>query len=151
MVGMAMQSYVIADKSTIAPSDRAVSVVRILSPDKRDEIRLDSFDDVMIPTASRHQITMFSLENDDANDPSVKAAVALARAAVRPNFSYNQLLTEDRRTAARRGVGDVVVHVPKGTVIVREGDRLDGRAVQLIQALQEVPGFARGRCFRSWQ
>ena len=137
MVGMAMQAYVIADKSTIAPSDDAVSVVRILSPDKRDEVRLDAFDGVMVPAASRRQITLFALENGDANDPLLKAAVALARAAVRPNFSYNQLLTEDRRTAARRGVGDVVVHVPKGTVIVREGDRLDGRAVELIQALQQ--------------
>lgn len=137
MVGMAMQAYIIADKSTLGPADDAVSVVRILSPDKRDEIRLDTFDGVLVPAAARRQITLFALEHGDANDPQLKVAVALARAAVRPNFSYNQLLTEDRRTAARRGVDDVVVHVPKGTVIVREGDRLDARAVELIYALQE--------------
>ena len=137
MVTMAMQAYVIADRSTLGGSDDAVSVVRILSPDKRDEIRLDDFEGVLVPAAARRQITLFALENGDANDPELKAAVALARAAVRPNFSYNQLLTEDRRTAARRGVVDVVVHVPKGTVIVRDGDRLDARAVDLIGALQE--------------
>lgn len=137
MVTMAMRAYVIADKSTLGGSDDAVSVVRILSPDKRDEIRLDDFDGVQVPAAARRQITLFALENGDASAPERKAAVALARAAVRPNFSYNQLLTEDRRTAARRGVHDVVVHVPKGSVIVREGDRLDARDVELIGALQE--------------
>ena len=137
MVTMAMRAYVISDRSTLGSSDDAVSVVRILSPDKRDEIRLDAFEGVLVPAAARRQITLFALENGDANDPELKAAVALARAAVRPNFSYNQLLTEDRRTAARRGVDDIVVHVPKGTVIVRDGDRLDARAVELIGALQE--------------
>ncbi|MEC8423746.1 MAG: HDIG domain-containing metalloprotein, partial [Myxococcota bacterium] len=137
MVAMTMRAYIIADKSTLGASDDAVSVVRILSPDKRDEIRLDDFDAVQAPAAARRQITLFAIENGDANDPELKAAVALARAAVRPNFSYNQLLTEDRRTAARRSVDEVVVHVPKGTVIVREGDRLDVRAVELIGALQE--------------
>jgi putative nucleotidyltransferase with HDIG domain len=136
LVAMAMRSYIVADKSVLPSGARAIHVVRILSADDRDEIRLDGFDGIVVPSVARRQISLYALENGDANDAALRAGVAVARAAVRPNFSYNQLITENRRREARDAVSDVVVRVPRGTVIVREGDRVDARGVELIAALQ---------------
>jgi cyclic-di-AMP phosphodiesterase PgpH len=136
LVSMAMRGYIVADRSLLPSDAHTITVVRILSSEDRDEIRLDRFDSIQPPAIARRQISLYALENGDANDPELKAAVALARAAVRPNFSYNQLITEDRRAEARAQVTEEIVRVPRGAIIVREGDRVDASSVELIEALK---------------
>ena len=139
LVGVAMQGYIVADRSVLPTDGRAVSVVRLFG-DRRDEVQLDDFSQVVTPDEARRRITLYALESlDDSVDPDVlRAAQVLARAAVRPNFSYNQLVTEDRRKKAREGVSEVVVRVARGTAIVREGDVVTPQQVEMLEALRQA-------------
>ncbi len=136
LISSTMRSYVVADRSVLPGSDRTVNIVRILSDSRRDEVQLESFDQVLTPAEARQQVSLTALENGNSDSDEVRASVALARAAVRPNFSYNQLITEDRRQAAREGVSQVVIRISRGTALAREGDVLNSEQVERIDALQ---------------
>lgn len=132
-----MRSYVVADRSVL-PTEGSIEVVRILSASRRDRVRLDSFDGVITPADARQQVSLKALEDGaDNEDGAVRAAVALARAMVRPNFSYNQLMTDNARRDTLDEVTQVVVPVVRGTALARKGDVLTRQQVDSITALQE--------------
>ena len=56
---------------------------------------------------------------------------------MRPNFSYNQLLTEERRQRARDNVVMVKHQVKRGTTLFRAGDVLEKQQVEMLQALRK--------------
>lgn len=137
-IGMAQQHYVIADRGLLPTEDRAITVVRILH-DSQDEVPLDDFTQVRSPEDARQALSLYALEKPDvaSQDPNVsRSALAIARAAVRPNFSYNQLLTEARRRDARAAQGVQEVYIQQGKSLVREGDVLNRQQVDMIRGLQ---------------
>jgi cyclic-di-AMP phosphodiesterase PgpH len=137
LIGDALRRTIVAERSLLPTPERPLAVVRILA-DTRDEIALQTYADILVPEEARRDISLRTLEHPSADlrPAEVRAAVAVARAAVRPNFSYNQLLTEERRQRARAAVGEVVVDVQRGTTLAREGDVLSRQQVDLLAALR---------------
>lgn len=133
-----MSRYIIADRALLPASSPTLSVVRIFH-DSRDEIQLEDYEQIKTPDEIRQLITLYALENagPDAAATVQRAALAVARAAIRPNFSYNQLITEDRRRNKRDKTSEAVIQVKRGTAIVREGDVVTRQQVEMLRALQE--------------
>jgi cyclic-di-AMP phosphodiesterase PgpH len=133
--------FTIANRALLPDPARPISVVRILA-DSQDEISLDSFSNIVTPDEARRAIKMaaFDMASETLPADARMAAVALASAAVRTNFSYNQLITEDRRREAREGVADVVIQVQRGTSIVREGEVISQAHFETLQAMKESRG-----------
>lgn len=135
--------FIIADRSLLPDTERPIAVVRILQ-DSRDEIVLDGFSKLVVPDEVRRNIKMAAFDSDDGVMPAEArlAAVAIAQAAVRPNFANNQLLTEERRRDAREQVLDVVIQVQRGTTIVREGEVVTQPQVETLNAMKATRGGA---------
>jgi len=130
--------YIVADRSLLPAKDSTVKVVRMLQ-DSRDEVTLDGFDRVVVPEEVRRSIKMAAF--DQASESMVAdarmASVAIAQAAVRANFSYNQLITESRRQDAREAVPEVVIQVQRGTTIVREGEVVTQAQFETLHAMAD--------------
>ena len=149
LIGTELGRFTIAERSLLPTKERTISVIRILQ-DSRDEITLDGFSQVVTPEESRRTIKMaaFDVAPADMSAESRMAAVAVAQAAVRTNFSYNQLLTEDRRRAARSDVLDVVIQVQRGTTIVREGEVVSEAQFETLSAMSDARGsYGSGSLF----
>lgn len=139
-VGVALQRYIVADRSLLPGEERAFTVVRIL-PSSRDEGLVEDHATVRTPDEARQALNLYALERGGSNGPEaehVRAALGVARAAIRPNFSYNQLITEERRRQAREAQGVQEVFVQQGKSLVREGDVLTSQQVDMIRALQST-------------
>ncbi|MCK6503599.1 HDIG domain-containing protein [Myxococcota bacterium] len=134
-VGVAHQRYIIADRSLLPAEARPVHVVRILH-DTQEEGSLEDLGQVRTPEEARQAVSLYALERGGGDEAISRAAVAVARAAVRPNFSYNQLLTEERRRQARDAQGVQEVYVQQGKSLVREGDVLTREQVDMLRGLQ---------------
>lgn len=138
LLGVGMRRYVVADRALLPAEDTTLSVVRVLQ-DGRDEIQLTDHTAIKTPSEVRQVLSLYALERaGDAVEPeSMRAALAIARAAVRPNFSYNQLITEERRRDKRAQTPAVVVQVQRGTAVVREGDVVTREQAEMLSALAE--------------
>lgn len=141
LVGVALSGYVIGDRAQLPSPPRPLTVLRIVQS-SRDEVRLDSYEGIRTPEEARQAISLTALEHSAAElDPErLRAAVAIARACVRPNLFYNQLITEERKAAARAGVSAVILQLPRGTSLVREGDVVTPQQVEMVRQLSAVVG-----------
>ncbi len=138
LLGHAMGSYVVGDRTSLPTGRPAIQVVRIFQ-DTQDEVLLDDFSAVVSLDQARKDLALYVIERGQsraANDAE-RAALAVARAMLRPNFTSNELTTTNRRSAAREAVGEVVISVQRGTALAREGDVLTRQQVDMIGALQE--------------
>ena len=141
LVSAELGRFTIADRSLLPDSQKPITVIRIFS-DSRDEITLEDYSKIVTPGESRRVVKLaaFDLATETMAADSRMAAVAIAQAAVRSNFSYNQLMTEDRRRAARDEVRDVVIQIQRGTTIVREGEVVTPAQVEILEAMIEARG-----------
>ncbi len=141
--------YIVADRSLLPSSDATIKVVRMLQ-DSSDEVSLSGFERVVVPEEARRsiKITAFDQAADSMPAEARMAAVAIAQATVRPNFSYNQLITESRRREAREAVPEVVIQVQRGTSIVREGEVITQAQFETLHAMAEARGsYGTGSLF----
>jgi len=138
LVAQSMRHNVIADRSLLPPGGGAVLVIRI-QEQSRIEQRLLGLDGVHTLEEARRGISLSVLERMD-DDPATRVAATLARATIRPNFSYNQLMTEDRRQEAVDAVEPVVLRIARGTTIVREGDVVTASQLAMAEELQHSAG-----------
>jgi len=137
LIGLGMRTYITADVSLSSMGTGPLTVIRIYE-DSREEIELTSRGQVFTVAQMRPQITLLALERGMSEDPDVEhAARAIARALMRPNFSYNQLLTADRRRDARQATDDVILQVNEGSIIVNTGDVITEQHHQMLQILSE--------------
>jgi len=141
LVGTELGRFTIADKSLLPEKKRPISVIRIFQ-DSRDEIILDGFSKIVTPDEARRaiKIAAFDIAAEEMTSEARMAAVAVASATVRSNFSYNQLMTEDRRREARDEVPEVVIQVQRGTNIVREGEVITQHQFETLNAMQSSRG-----------
>lgn len=65
---------------------------------------------------------------------AVQTLEDLARPVMRPNLGYDERLTEDRRTAARRDIAPVLMTVRAGTTLMEEGTTVAPQTVEMINA-----------------
>ncbi len=141
LIGVVMRRYIVADRSILPDAGNPVSVIRLVG-DNRDEVRLESFKDVVTVEEARQELALYVLDRDPPKGGAdvLRAAAAIARSAVRPTFSANPLLTEERRQAARSGVAPVLVEVKEGTTLFRAGDVLGADDIAALQALRGARG-----------
>ena len=133
-------------------TSRGVSVVSS-SEGRLDERVLADFSTVRSAAEARQAISLQVLEHHGAqeNGGIVQAAAALARGLVRPDFSYNSVLTEERRADAARTVEPVSSDIRRGARVVRAGDVIDARQAQVLVALGEADAQAgAGWRFSLW-
>ncbi len=152
LVEVALRRYVIADRATLPSPPRPITVVRVLG-DERDEQTLDDYAEIRTAEEARQAVSLHVVERfHSARRPEeVRAAAAVARAAVRSNFAADPALTVARTAAARRAVGSVQVPVLKGTRIVAAGDVVTPQQRARLDALAETQGPTGGRfLFGTW-
>jgi putative nucleotidyltransferase with HDIG domain len=133
-----LRRFIVADRSLLPTPARTLSVVRVFR-DSRDRVEIDDYERIRSPDEARLAIKMAVL---DPSAPPLDAhrlgiAVRVAQAAVRPNFSYNQLITEAARREAREAVPEVVIQVKRGTALVRQGDVVTQSKVEVLAALRK--------------
>lgn len=152
LIEVALRRHVIADRSTLPSPARPVTVVRVLGDD-RDEQVLDDFSEIRTVEEARQAVSLHVVERfqSSRHPEQVRAAAAVARAAVRPNFAPAPAITEARRTAARAAVGTVQVQVQKGTRLVAAGDVVTPQQRALLDALSASRAAPGGRfLFGTW-
>ncbi len=131
--------HVLQESSEAPDTSRGVSVVS--SADGRLVERvLADFSTVRSVAEARQAISLQVLEGHgtSAGAGLVQAAAGLARGLVRPDLSYNSVLTEERRAEAATNVEPVTSEVRRGARVVRAGDVIDARQAQLLGAIREA-------------
>jgi len=68
----------------------------------------------------------------------------LAKRLMRPNLTFNQNETEERRRLARERVQPVLFQVKKGEMVVREGERVNEEQIRKLKALRGISGGHSG-------
>lgn len=151
LVGVALRRNVVADRSELPSPPQPVTVVNLLGAG-RDEAAVDDLSGVRTPDEARQAVSLHVLERfgPAASTPKVKAAAAIGRAAVRPNFRFDATATAERRAAARDAVGAVEQKVRKGTRVVRAGDVLTSHQVRLLHAMAESDRGGGWGAFAAW-
>ena len=138
LLSVGMSGYIVADRNTLPVGESAVTVLRLIrdgDSTRQEETVLYDFSRISDPKDARQRISIHALESGVETDSVQQAAIALARAAIRPNFSYDQRETVEREQAAVAAVPDVVMQVSRGTALARQGDVLTARQVGMISAL----------------
>ncbi len=131
-----MRHFIIADSSMLPAVSGPITVIRFDSQAGQDQ-RLENFDDVWTVEKARGRIREQSLDLEDfTEDRWLAAGAAVARAAVRPNFSTDIHLTRFRRQEARSAVSVALISVARGTAIVREGDVVTSQQLLLLEGLK---------------
>ncbi len=152
LLGAGMRRHVIADRASLPPAGRPLTLVSVLGSG-RDEAVIDDVSLLRTEEEARQAISLRVVERfQGAADPRlVNAAAAVARALVTPNVRYDEATTLARRAAAREGVGAVQHTIQRGTRIVRAGDVVtpgQAGAVAAMRALDSDVG--RASTFAAW-
>ncbi len=142
MLEAVMQGYVVTDRSVLPAEATAITLVTFAEDAQAIERVLSDLRLLRTPAEARQDVSLYALENADANDPTVKSGVALARAAVQPNLFFNQRDTTMRRARAREDVDEIVIRVHRGAPIARAGEALSAQQVAQLAAMS--PGRSRG-------
>lgn len=77
---------------------------------------------------------------DDLSAEQQKVLLKVLQQLVRPNLTFNQSETEERRRLARKLVTPVLFQVKKGEMIVREGERVSEEQIKKLKALRTASG-----------
>lgn len=152
LLGAGLRRHVIEDRTGLPSPARPITVLTFIGDD-RDETVLDDFAQIRTPDEARQAISLYVLERfgNARNSEEVRAAAALARAAIRPNFTADARVTADRQRAAKEGVPPVTVQVRRGSRVVRAGDVGTPRQVALVAALREAgDSVGPGIRFLTW-
>ncbi len=139
LLAVGLRRPVIRDARDLPNPSRPVTVVSVVGGE-REENTITDFGQLRTPEEARQAISLHVLERyQGTSDPAMIQSVAtVARGMIRPNFSANQVLTEERRAAARTAVEPVEVQVRRGARIVRAGDVVDARQAAMASALREA-------------
>jgi len=136
-----LSGFIMRDKADLPSPARTLKVIRRLQ-NSRDQVELDAYQRIRTPEEARRAIQLAALDSTDTqlSRDARRAAVAIGQAAVRPNFSYNGLDTEDARRDAREAVLEVISQIKRGTALVREGDVVTQSQVDLLAAQNQAQG-----------
>ncbi len=139
LLGQGMRKYVIGDRAELPLSSPAITVIELL-PSGQAETTLTDYERIHSIAEVRQAISLYALERFEGGEDAegVRAAVNIARAGVRANFSINQLLTRERREDAQARVDTTVQTVRRGALIARKGEPVTAEDVRRLQALQAI-------------
>ncbi len=153
LLAVGMSGYVAHEQVMGLGAGEAITVIRAVG-EQRDEVLLQDLSAVRSTNDARDAVTLHVMEHYAEGEVAERArvAAAIARAMLRANFSYNQLLTNERRATASRSVVPVAVAVERGAALVRDGDVVTAQQVEALQELvarqgDSSPGRAAGTVF----
>jgi len=132
----AMGRHVVADREALPPQRRPMRVIS-LSGGVRTERTIADYESVVNPQEAREQLTLRLIEMNRPDEPWVAAASVIARASIRPNFSYDAIETENRREHAVAAVPMTTKTVKRGTTLFRKGDVLTELHLVRYRSLRE--------------
>ncbi len=152
LLGVAMRRNIVADRADLPSPARPITVRNVLAGEEVDEVVLQEFGQIRTPEEAQQAVTLYVLDRfSGTHQPElVKAGAAIARAAVRPNFRFDPVLTAQRQAEARDAVPPVDVQVRRGTHIVRAGDIVQKGQAGMMAALASVTHGGGGLMFGSW-
>lgn len=145
LLELAMDNYIIPSPSEIPPNIESYDVIHIYS-ETRSETTVDDVQRIKSPEEVRQMISQMAADFETMdNRESLLVAIHLAKACVRMNFNYDQLLTEDRRLEHKSSAVDTVIFIQKGKTIVRAGEPVTAEQVAILNTFRERelqgPGF----------
>lgn len=151
LVGVAFRRPIVEDRSVLPSPPRPVTVVTVVG-DARDETTLEEFSLVRTTDEARQAVSLYVLERFSGSKAPerVRAAAALARAAIQPTFAPDADATEAREALAREAVEVVEHEVRKGTRIVRAGDVVTAQQVEVLGLLEAREGGSGLLGFVGW-
>lgn len=130
--------HIIADRSLLPPTIRPIAVIQFGGTTAEEQV-LKSYESIWTTERARQEIRDAATEIADlTDDPWMAAAAAVARAAMRPNFSHDISLTRFRRQEASREVAPAILSVARGTSILREGDVVRAQQARMLEALRNI-------------
>jgi cyclic-di-AMP phosphodiesterase PgpH len=137
-VGVALRRYILADRTNLASASGKVTVRRTVG-DSTTELPIDDLTQIVSPEAVRQDIALYALERSrgQVSPEQARIASAIARAAIRPNLTYDQRETELRRQKAALAVRGELREVKKGTTLFRTGDVLTQRHLDMLEVLRK--------------
>jgi hypothetical protein len=137
-IGVALRKHILGDRSEIPSGSRPLSIRRI-SAESETEYLLEDLAELETPESVRQQIALYALDRGKGavGSEQARTAAAIARAAIRPNLTFNPAETEQRRQAVRAATPPITHEVKKGAVLFRGGDTLSERQIDMIAALQD--------------
>ncbi|APG27259.1 phosphohydrolase [Syntrophotalea acetylenivorans] len=83
-------------------------------------------------------------QNNDWTGAERDLLFDLMKGLMRPNLTFNQSETEERRSRARELVKPVLFQVKKGEMVVREGERVTEDQIRKLKALRGISGGHHG-------
>lgn len=137
LLGRAMSDYVVADRAELPPDQGTLQVIK-LDGETTDvsEATVSDRSSIRTPGEAREQVTMGLFEAHMGEAAWANAAAAVARAAVRPNLSFDPLSTREREDKAAAAVDAATVTIKRGTILFRQGDVLSESDVEEYRHLQ---------------
>lgn len=142
-LSVGLERYVLRDPTALPLAGKSITVVSGFEG-RREEGALTDLSQVRSPEEARQAVSLFVLERyaGSPNAAVVQAAASVARALVRPNLSYNAIVTDQRREEATAAVESVRGEVRRGARIVRAGDVIDRRQAGMLVTLREADRHA---------
>jgi putative nucleotidyltransferase with HDIG domain len=125
-----MGGYVAGNKALL---ERSGTVVLIHLPGHREE-RLTEFREILDLTEARERAREIVLDRLTLGAGERRALADLAAVFVDANVAYDPSTTHSRREAAADAVSPVVVKIPSGTVLVKDGERITGETLARLEA-----------------
>ncbi len=90
------------------------------------------------------QLSRHLRQSDHWDDAEGTLLLGLVKRFLRPNLTFNQSETEERRQLAREQVKPVLFQVKRGEMLVREGERVSEDQIRKIKALRGAGGWHSG-------
>lgn len=83
-------------------------------------------------------------QSEHWDDAEGNLLINLVKRLLRPNLTFNQSETEERRQLAREQVKPVLLQIKRGEMLVREGERVTEDQILKIKALRGAGGWLSG-------
>ncbi len=99
----------------------------------------------VIGIGDAHELLAARLQqSSDWSGTEGELLLSLVKRLMRPNLTFNQNETEERRRLARELVKPVLFQVKRGEMVVREGERVNEEQIRKLKALRGISGGRSG-------
>ncbi len=141
IIGRVLSHMIVADMSRVdEDQDRGIYLRRLRGDKLLIEYHITDVDQRFVPISRADNLVQKAADGVLARDRSRhfrRSLIAAASALVRPNTTYNEAKTVEKREAAREAVSDVVIREEfrKGQVIVEKGHIVTDRQFRIVQEM----------------
>jgi len=113
--------------------ERSSAVVLIHVPGQREE-RLTDYDTILDLTEARERARVAVRKTLTLRDSERRALADLTAVFVDANIAFDPKTTQARREAAAAAVSPVIVKIPSGSVLIKQGERVTAETLARLKA-----------------